>query len=69
VSERPELRIVRGTPTPEELAAITVLVTAAASAGGRPASEPTRRGHWNDRAAAYRRPWRYGPGAWHAALR
>jgi hypothetical protein len=63
-----ELRIVRGEPTPEELAALTAIV---AAAGSGEAAEPDapRRGRWNDPAAAHRRPWLPGPGAWRAAQR
>jgi hypothetical protein len=63
-----QLRIVRGTPTPEELAVVTALVTAAAGAG---ADEPTKpqRGRWADPFDLHRRPWQTGPGGWRAALR
>jgi hypothetical protein len=64
----PTLRIVRGTPTPEELAVVTAVV-AAASAAGHPPRDEARRARWNDPAACHRRPWRTGPGAWRASLR
>ncbi len=65
--EYPALRIVRGEPTAEELAAITAVVAAAtvvgpASEGGRPAP-----GRWNDPAYAHRRHWAVGAGGWRAA--
>lgn len=63
------LRVVRGEPTPEELAVVTALVTAAASAGGDAAPEPPRRGRWNDPAALHRQPLLSGPGGWRAAVR
>jgi hypothetical protein len=64
------LRIVRGEPTPEELAALTAIVTAAAGAAPAPAAAeaPQRRGRWNDPAYTHRRLWPTGPGGWRAAL-
>jgi len=61
------LRIVRGEPTPEELAALTAIVSAAGESEEAPA-QPVR-GRWNDPAATHRRPWQRGPGGWRAALR
>ncbi|MGH3738539.1 MAG: acyl-CoA carboxylase subunit epsilon [Micromonosporaceae bacterium] len=67
-SQRPLLRVVRGTPTAEELAALTVVLTAraAAAAQGAPA-EPSS--EWRNRAALVRRPLHHGLGAWRAAAR
>jgi hypothetical protein len=65
-SERPILSIVRGEPTPEEVAVVTAVVTVAASATSD-VSAPPGRGGWNDRAAAQRRPLLPGPGAWRAS--
>ena len=64
--ERPVLRIVRGTPTPDELAALVAVVAAAASSGdgARPGASPTTAG-W----AAHHRTMR-GPlptGGWRSA--
>jgi hypothetical protein len=61
------LRVVRGEPTPEELAALTAVVSAAGAAEPEEA-EPPRRGRWNDPARAHRQPWRHGPGGWRAGL-
>jgi hypothetical protein len=69
MTEPPALRIVRGTPTPEELAVVTAVVAAASAAGGADRADEPRRGRWNDPAACHRRPWRTGPGAWRAFLR
>jgi hypothetical protein len=63
------LRIVRGEPTPEELAALTAIVTAAGADSESAADEAPRRGRWNDPAYAHRQLWPTGPGAWRAALR
>jgi hypothetical protein len=61
----PLLRVVRGNPSPEELAAL-VAVIAARSAGGTDA-EPAVRSAWTDRARLVRQPLRPGPGAWKAS--
>lgn len=65
---RPALRIVRGAPTVEELAALTALVTAA-STGGPDAPAPLRRGRWNDPAHRHVHLPAPGPGAWAASYR
>jgi hypothetical protein len=58
-------RVVRGTPTDAELAALTVvLLTAATPSDTPPPPEPSA---WNDRAARMRRPLPTGPGAWRAS--
>ena len=68
VSETPVLRVVSGSPTPEELAVLTALVTAAG--GGEAAPAPAiRRGAWSDPAMLHRRPLLPGPNAWRAAIR
>lgn len=57
-------RVVRGGPDDAELAALTVVLAAAASA---PAAEPgttSPRGVWVERAAMLRRPLYPGPDAW-----
>jgi hypothetical protein len=62
---RPVLRVVRGEPRPEELAAlVAVLAARTAPPAGEPEREP---GLWADRSAALRRPLQPGPGAWRAA--
>jgi len=62
---RPALRVVRGEPTPEELAVVIAL----ASAGGGGEVEPTVavRGRWNDAALLHRRSVLSGPGGWRAS--
>ena len=64
----PALRIVRGDPTPEELAALTTVVGAA---GGEDVESgpPERRlqGRWNDPRRAQRRYWPVGPDGWRTA--
>ena len=65
--ERPVLRVVSGSPTAEELAALTAVVAAASVAAVEPAAEPDRRGRWADPAAGLRRPLLAGPNGWRAA--
>ncbi len=59
------LRVVRGDPTEEELAAITVAVLALAPDPAEPAARPSSR--WNDPADRMRRELDHGPGAWRAS--
>jgi hypothetical protein len=66
--QRPALRVVSGSPTAEELAALTAVV-AAASAGEAPATERAMRGRWNDPAARLRQPLLAGPNGWRASAR
>jgi hypothetical protein len=68
VPARPLLRIVRGEPTPEELAALTAVL--AAASGGEAEPEPERpRSLWADRTSLVRRPLVPGRGAWKASAR
>ncbi|MFE3202636.1 acyl-CoA carboxylase subunit epsilon [Embleya sp. NPDC055664] len=61
------IKVVRGEPTPEELAVIVTVVAAKASGGGAPAPAPAAPSQWNDPARLVRRPLRPGPGAWQAS--
>ena len=63
----PLLRVVRGEPTAEELAALTVVV--AALSAERPRRRPVPVGGWAAYADAHRRPLQPGPGAWRASGR
>ena len=63
----PLLRVVRGEPTAEELAALTVVV--AALSQRRPRRRPTLVGAWASRADAVRPALQPGPGGWRAAGR
>ena len=57
-------RVIRGEPEDAELAALTVVLAATASAAGAP--EDTRgRSVWADRAAMVRQPLHPGRLAWH----
>jgi hypothetical protein len=64
--QRPLLRVVRGTPDDEELAALTAVVAAIAAQRPAPTAEAPS-SHWADRAALVRRPLPHGPGAWRAS--
>ncbi|MGY1784026.1 MULTISPECIES: acyl-CoA carboxylase subunit epsilon [unclassified Geodermatophilus] len=66
-AQRPLLRVVRGEPTAEELAALTVVV--AALSQRRPRRRPTPVGAWASRADAHRQPLQPGPGGWRASGR
>ena len=63
--EPPPLRLVRGDATPEEVAALLAVLTAASTGDAEPA--PRRTTAWSDRARAVRRPLHHGPGAWRAS--
>ncbi|MEO9138369.1 MAG: acyl-CoA carboxylase subunit epsilon [Jatrophihabitans sp.] len=64
---RPHLRIVKGDPSPEELAVLTALVQASSAENSAPATR-VRRGGWNDPSALHRRPLVPGPNAWRTAF-
>jgi hypothetical protein len=61
----PLLRIVSGEPHPDEVAALTVVLSLAAA----PASEagPPAPGPWSDPATRLRRAPAPGPGAWRSS--
>jgi hypothetical protein len=62
MSEKAHLRIVRGNPSDEEVAALVAVVTTLGS-GTEPASKPARSA-WSDRRSQVREPLPHGPGAW-----
>ena len=64
---RPLLRVVKGGPSAEELAALTVVV--AALSQRRERRRPTPVGAWASFGAGHRRPLRAGFGGWLAAGR
>ncbi len=63
----PLLRVVRGAPSAEELAALTVVVAALSRRGERRRGLPV--GGWADPGTGHRRPLRHGPGGWRFAGR
>ncbi|MCW2492066.1 MAG: hypothetical protein QOH56_512 [Pseudonocardiales bacterium] len=67
---RPALRIIKGNPTPAEVAAVTVVLTVVTSGAGEPdRGEQVRAGGWADPARRLRQPIPPGPGAWRASAR
>lgn len=69
---RPLLRVVRGTPDPTELAALTAVI-AGLAAGGGATEPPRRRSLWAQHGDRNRRPLHEvagfrGPGAWRASF-
>ncbi len=63
----PLLRVVRGEPSAEELAALTAVVAALSQRRERVRPAPV--GAWASRADAVRRPLHAGPGGWRASGR
>ena len=61
---RPLLTVVRGEPTPEQLAALIAVVSARGSGGGEPEEAPAP-SLWN--RPTLRGPLHPGPGAWQAS--
>jgi hypothetical protein len=59
---RPLLRVVRGEPTLEELAAVVAVLGARGASGGGPPA--ATRSAWSDPAELVRRPLTHGPGQW-----
>ncbi|MEV0973656.1 acyl-CoA carboxylase epsilon subunit [Microtetraspora glauca] len=57
-----ELRVIKGEPSPEELAALVMVVAARAAAAPAPVPTPQRR--WAARHHMLRRPVVAGPGGW-----
>lgn len=68
-SAGPALRIVRGDATPEEIAVVTALVTAVASAAPAEPASRIRRGGWNDPSRLHRAPLLPGPNGWRSYAR
>lgn len=66
--ERPVLRVVKGDPTPEELAALVAVVQARVSAAGKPAARKVKSG-WAAYWRSVREPVQHGPGGWRASAR
>jgi hypothetical protein len=66
------LRVVAGSPTPEEVAAVTaVLAATEAEAQAHHDAEalPSVPSEWSSAARVVRRPLRRGPGAWRSPVR
>ncbi|CAN5384382.1 hypothetical protein BH10ACT8_BH10ACT8_21830 [soil metagenome] len=68
VAAAPVLRIVKGNPTPEEIAAVTVLLTAPTGDGDARTADQRHGAGWTDPNLRLRRPIPAGPGAWRASV-
>jgi hypothetical protein len=60
------LKVVKGDPNAEELAAL-ITVVAARSAAAAPTAEPERASNWATYWRNARQPFRPGPGQWRAS--
>jgi hypothetical protein len=70
VEPPPLLRIVKGNPSAEEVAALIAVVSSMASAAADAAAQQKApRPEWSARHRMLRRPLRHGPGAWRASAR
>ena len=67
MSDQPLLRIVKGEPTGEDIAALTVVVATLSQRRSR--RRPTPVGTWASYADRHRAPVRPGPGGWRASGR
>jgi hypothetical protein len=65
----PYLRVVKGDPTPAELAALVVAVQALAAQEQPPEPAPYTRGGWNDLESLFPPTLHDGPGVWRASGR
>ncbi|WP_328996606.1 acyl-CoA carboxylase subunit epsilon [Kribbella sp. NBC_01245] len=66
---KPVLQVVKGEPTPEELAALVAVVAARASTASTPgpATDDERSSDWASYWRNVRRPLQHGPGRWRAS--
>jgi hypothetical protein len=70
VETPPLLRIVKGNPSPEEVAALVAVVSSMATAAADAAAQQKApRPEWSARQRMLRQPLRHGPGAWRASAR
>jgi hypothetical protein len=63
--DRPPLRLVRGDASPEEVAALLAVLSAASA--GEPEAPTRHTSQWSSPARAVRRPIAPGAGAWRAS--
>jgi hypothetical protein len=63
----PALTIVSGQPTPEETAAVVVVLTALAGHAASAPADPPTPSQWSARSRFMRAPVTPGPGAWRAS--
>jgi hypothetical protein len=63
----PRLTIVRGDPTPEQIAAVVAVLTARLQPAEQARAGETMRNGWSSRSRMMRSPLSRGPGAWRAS--
>jgi len=63
----PVLRVVHGSPSPEELAALVAVLAARAPAQGAASGRGILRNGWSERSRLLRAPLLRGPGGWRAS--
>jgi hypothetical protein len=63
----PRLTIVRGDPTPEEIAALVTVLTARLQPAGQAKVSAAPRYGWSSTSRMVRGPLSRGPGAWRAS--
>jgi hypothetical protein len=63
----PRLTIVRGDPTPEEIAALVTVLTARLQASGQARAGAAARNGWSSRSRLMHGPISPGPGGWRAS--
>ncbi|HEV7172470.1 acyl-CoA carboxylase epsilon subunit [Pedococcus sp.] len=64
-AQRPPLRLVRGDASPEEVAALVAVLSAAS--GGEPEAPPRHTSQWASRERAVRQPVSPARGGWRAS--
>ena len=64
---RPLIQVVKGNPTPEELAALVAVISARAAAAAAPTRLPDHASDWASYWRNLRRPLQHGPGRWRAS--
>ena len=63
----PALRVVHGSPSPEELAALVAVLAARDPAQGAASGRGILRNGWSERSRLLRAPLMRGPGGWRAS--
>jgi len=63
----PRLTIVRGDPTPEQIAALVAVLTARLQSAGQARVSEAPRSGWSSTSRMMRGPLSPGPGAWKAS--
>ena len=64
---RPLIQVVKGNPTPEELAALVAVISARAAAAPAPTRIQDHASDWASYWRNVRRPLQHGPGRWRAS--